>query len=91
MAGGKHISNFSFIVEAMPFRTYKERLVHAVGFCRNMAGVTLAIPNKQCERALAKELIKSGVDFLDVKELVFLHIVTINKIVEEVSNEQQDK
>ena len=88
MEGGS-ISNFDYIVEAMPFPTMEEKIIYAVLFCRNLSGLQLLIPTKQHERALAKELLKNKVDFSDVKEIVFLHEVTIKKIQEEVYNEQQ--
>ena len=88
MAGGS-ISNFEYIVEAMPFPTEEERIVYAIMLCRNLGGIQLSIPRKQHERVFAKALLEKGVDFSDVKEIVFLHEVTIKKIQKEVHDEQK--
>jgi hypothetical protein len=85
------ITDFEYIVEAMPFPTYQEKLVYAVLFCRKLQGIRLAIPKKQNERSLAEELFKNGISFSDVKEITFLHDKTLQKILKEVKHEQKKR
>ncbi|WP_345985276.1 hypothetical protein WCX49_11780 [Sulfurimonas sp. HSL-1656] len=83
------LTNFDFIVEAMPFEDETEKIVWAAMFCRNLAGCTITIPAKMQEREIAKLMFKKGVDFDVVETAVSLKHRTLRNIQKEVLQDDE--